>query len=1103
MISGMKTTVLRVVVLAFLILQPLAVFGSKDSPEEEGPLDLDKVSLAGLAFRSIGPAVTGGRIIDIEVNPRDHSEYYVASGHGSLWKTVNRGTTFSPIFDGESSFSIGAVTLDPSNPKVVWVGTGENSATSYLVPGDGVYRSADAGKSWKKMGIEESQQIGEIVVHPEDPNTVWVAAYGSHRTSGGDRGVYKTTDGGETWTNVLRPSDHTGCWQLHMDPRDPDVLYTVAHQRQRFLTTIITGGDESGIYKTVDGGETWTRLEGGFPQKMVGRIGMDISPVDPDVLFAVVDAKEKKDRGTWRSDDGGASWSRASDYVTAYTFYFQRLVCDTENIDRVYGLDIFNQVSIDGGKTWSRLGEDKKHVDNHSLWIDPTDSRHLLSGCDGGVYESFDTGKNWNFKANLPLAEIYKVTADNAKPFYNVYIGTQDNNSLGGPSRTLSSGGITNADWTFTLGGDGFETVVDWSDPNIVYSQWQFGNITRYDRRSGERLYLRGYEEKGDAAYRFDWDAALILSSHDHKRLYHGANVVLRSDDRGETWREVSPDLTRGVPTKLHTLMDRSWSIDEMVTKASFAHVVTIAESPLDENRLFAGSGDGLLHFTHNGGENWTKATMEGLPDFARIHHIVASPHDVDVAYAACHNFFTGDFGPYLYKTVDGGANWSNISADLPEHGSTYTIGVDHIDEDLLFVGTMTGVFVSNTAEPAWVELMAGIPASISVMDLDLQREEDDLVISTFGRGVYILDDYSPLRHLDAEALESESTLFPVAGAPMFIQADPMGFPGVGFQGASYFSTPNPPVGATITYYLKEDHKSLKDLRNEAEKELQEAGKDVELPNYEQRRRESLEEDPYLLFLISDADGHPIRSIKKEVAAGVQRVVWDFRTDPVEPISMKGDGEYVPWATPDLGYMVTPGEYQVSMVRVQDGSMTSVGSPQSFECTPLNLSSLPAEDIEALDVFNSRVAALSRSVTAADAHRKSLTENLPYLEKAVLSIGAPEKTWFPELASIKAELREINEAINGDRLLVMDEGQPRMSLKGRTSLIVSSLWATTSGPTGTYRRAYDEAREDFGEILGELGEVDAHIHALEDELEAAGAPYTPGRMPEWDGGDRE
>ena len=1095
---GMKNKMLRTAVLCFVVLLPLAACAEKkdSNANDEGPLTLEKVSLEGLAFRSIGPAVTGGRVIDIEVNPWDHSEYYVASAHGSLWKTENSGVTFAPVFDHQSSFSIGAVTLDPSNPNVVWVGTGENNAHSYMVPGDGVYKSEDGGKSWVNKGLKESQQIGEIVVHPEDPDVVWVAAYGPHRQSGGDRGVFRTTDGGETWENVLHPSEHTGTWELHMDPRNPDVLYTVAHQRQRYLTTIVTGGDESGIYKTTDGGTTWKRLEGGLPQQMVGRIGMDISPVDPDVLFAVVDAKEE--RGTYKSSDAGASWSKVSDYVTAYPFYMQKLFADTENIDRIYAMDIFNQVSIDGGKTWSRMGEDKKHVDNHDLWIDPLDKRHMLSATDGGVYETFDTGANWNFKANLPLAECYKVTVDNAKPFYNVYIGTQDNNSLGGPSRTINSSGILNSDWYFTQGGDGFETQVDWADPNIVYSQWQFGNVVRYDKRSGERLYLRGFEKAGDPAYRFDWDAALIISRHDNKRLYHGGNIVLRSDDRGESWREISPDLTRGVPTKLHPLMDRNWSIDEMVSKSSFAHIVTLAESPLDENRLYAGSGDGLLHYTHDGGENWQKATLKGLPEYARIHHIVASPLDENVAYAACHNFFAGDFKPYLYKTSDGGATWTSISADLPERGTTYTIAVDHVDPRLIFAGTMNGVYVSNTEEIAWTKLKAGIPESVQVTDLDIQRDENDLVVATFGRGVYILDDYTPLRQLKPDVLEQAATLFPVADAAMFIEADPMGFPGVGFLGASVYSAPNPEVGAVISYYVKEDHKSLKDLRNEKEKELQEAGKDVGLPDYEQRKKEATEEDPFLLFVISDDEGRAVRSIKKPVKAGVQRLLWDFRTSPVGPVSLESGGEYVPWEQEEVGYMVPPGDYTVTMHKFQAGSLQQIGAEQGLTCNPLNIASIPAEDLDALDAFNAKVADLSRAISGADAHLDLLNERLPYLEQAILTMAGAEEGWLNAVSAIRAELREVGELLNGDSLLVMDEGQPRMSLKGKTDLIISSLWVTTSGSTGTFERAYDDAYDGFADVLAALKSADARVKSLEDELANAGAPYTPGRIPVWD-----
>jgi photosystem II stability/assembly factor-like uncharacterized protein len=1098
-LKHMRITVPMMGCLA-LLLMPLPALAAEAANAGAPKSALEKANLEGLAFRSIGPAVTGGRVIDIEVNPRDHSEYYVAAAHGSLWKTTNAGITFSPVFDGQSSFAIGAVTLDPSNPSVVWVGTGENNAESYVVPGDGVYKSEDAGKTWTNMGLKNSQQIGQIVVHPKNPNVVLVAAYGPHRLPGGDRGVFKTTDGGKTWVNVLHPSDNTGCWELAMDPRNPDVLYTVAHQRQRYLSTTISGGDESGIYKSIDGGTTWKRLQGGLPQKMVGRIGMALSPVDPNRLYAVVDAKEKKDKGTYMSADAGASWSRVSDYVTSYPFYCQKLFCDPANIDRVYAMDVFNQVSIDGGKTWSRLGEDKKHVDNHVLWIDPQDPRHMLSGCDGGVYESFDRATTWAFRSNIPIAEVYKVTADNAKPFYNVYIGTQDNNSLGGPSRTLNSSGITNADWTFTEGGDGFQSQVDWADPNTVYSQAQFGALVRYDKRTGERLYLRGFEDLGKPAYRFDWDTPLLVSRHDHQRLYQGANMLLRSDDRGETWREISPDLTRGVPKELHHLMGRSWSVDEMANKSSFAHITTVGESPVDEKVLYVGSGDGLLHYTHDGGKTWTKAELPGLPEFARIHQVTASPTDANVAYAACNNFFAGDFGPYLYKTNDGGAHWTSVNANLPARGPTWTIGVDDGDPNLLFVGTMTGVFVSNTAAPQWVPLKTGLPATVQVMDLTIQRESHDLVISTYGRGVYILDDYTPLRTLNAALLAQPAALFASPDAKMFVPADPMGFRGVGFMGASFFSAANPDVGATITYYVKDDWKSLKKQRDEAEKKLQDAGKDVLYPSYETLHKEAIEEEPYYLFEIADAQGRKVRTIKEPIKAGLHRIVWDFRTSPMGPIALEAPADAAPWDDPIRGYMVPPGSYQVSMYRYDAGKLMAIGTPQTMKCAPLQGAPMPAADQAALNAFNEKVTNLSRAILAADAHRGRLSEMLPYLEAAAMSVPGVNETQLAELASIKARLKEINDELVGDDLLTKYEEQARMSLKGRTDLIVGSLWSTTSKPTATYERAYDEAHASFGKVLGELRQVHDRTQAFEAQLEREGAPYTPGRMPVWEGG---
>ena len=526
------------------------------------------------------------------------------------------------------------------------------------------------------------------------------------------------------------------------------------------------------------------------------------------------------------------------------------------------------------------------------------------------------------------------------------------------------------------------------------------------------------------------------------------------------------------------------------------AQIVTIAESPLDENILFVGSGDGLIHFTTNGGSSWIKAVTSGLPEYSRIHHIIASNFDKNVAYAACHNYLGGDYKPYIYKTTDGGNSWFSINNNLPKIGSTFSLAEDHVDKNLLFLGTLFGLYFSNDGGNEWLPLNNGMPPAC-VMDLDIQRRENDLVVSTFGRGVYILDDYSPLRNMSKETLQKEAEIFPIKDALMFIPSNPLGFRGVAFMGASYFSAPNPEVGAVFTYYLKDEFKTLKEIRRDEEKKKQKNKEDIKYPSYETLKAEQEEPEAYLLFTITDETGNIVRKIKTEAKKGINRIVWDFRYTPPTPVSLEPFDDSVPWIEADKGYMVVPGKYFVSLSKFQDGQYEELVPAKEFVCKSLNNTTLPAEDKLALDTFNKKVSELTRTITGADKFRDELSGKLAYLKKAVLDGAQVPSSTNSNIINIESDLRELNIKLNGDQLRTRYEGGTPTSVKGRVNLITAALWSTTAAPTNTFIKSYDAASATIDEILIDLKSIDGKIMAVESELEKAGAPYTPGRFPEW------
>ncbi|RMG68619.1 MAG: glycosyl hydrolase [Bacteroidetes bacterium] len=1085
--------------LLALLLMPALPAQRRGKPQpaetenEEKPLFGSSV-LGGLSFRSVGPALTSGRIADLAVNPHDPAEYYVAVASGGVWKTVNAGTTYEPIFDSQGSYSIGCITLDPSNPATVWVGTGENNGQRSVAYGDGIYRSTDGGATWEHMGLKESEHIGKIIVHPDDPNTVWVAAQGPLWSDGGDRGLYKTTDGGKTWRKVLEVDEYTGANDIVIDPRNPDILYASTWQRARKVWTFIGGGPGSGLYRSVDGGETWQKSQQGLPGGDLGRIGLAISPVDPDVVYAIAEAEGDKG-GFYRSTDRGASWQKRNDLTTSGNYY-QEIVCDPHNVDRVYVMDTYAHVTSDGGQTFSRLGERHKHVDNHAMWIDPRDPDHYLMGCDGGLYETWDAAATWQFKPNLPVTQFYKVATDQATPFYNIYGGTQDNFSLGGPSRTINQQGITNSDWYATNGGDGFESQVDPEDPNIVYAQAQYGYLVRYDRRSGENISIQPQPGEGEPGLRWNWDAPLLISPHKATRLYFAANKLFRSEDRGNNWTAISPDLSRQLDRNTLPVMGRVWGMDAVAKNRStsiYGNIVALDESPLQEGLLYVGTDDGLVQISDNGGESWQRLeSFPGVPDRTYVNMLKASQHDANTVYAIFNNHKNGDFKPYILRSTDRGQTWTSIAADLPERGSVYCMAEDHVDPKLLFVGTEFGVFVSIDGGENWEQMKAGLP-TIAVRDMEIQKRENDLVLATFGRGFYVLDDYSPLRHMQEETLSQEAHIFPVKDAWMFIEASPLVYGGKGFQGESYFTTDNPPVGAVFTYYLKEAPKTLAAQRKEREKELVKAGEAVPYPTFEEMRNEDDEEAPYLLFTITDEAGAVVTRIKESASSGTHRAVWNFRYPSTAPVRLGSnliDGE-------NRGYMAMPGTYQVAMSLVHNGELKVLTEPISFTIKLLGNSSLPAEDRKAVDAFMSEVAALTRDMTAASRLHDELTDKIKHIKAAIQQAPAAPIALLPQAREVETRLIDMERELEGDRSLSSREFETPPSLSDRLGIVTWGLWESTSAPTGTMKEAFQIAQRQFESLKTDLVDLAGEVEKLEQELERSGAPYTPGRRPGW------
>ena len=825
----------------------------------------DSVLVRALTFRSIGPAVMSGRIADVAVTDAAHSRsklgnvIYAAAATGGVWKSTNAGVTFAPIFDSVRTGSVGAVAVAPSNPDIVWVGTGESNNMRSSSWGTGVYKSTDGGKTWSGAMLPTSQHIGRIVIDPRDPNVVYVAALGPLWASGGERGLYKTSDGGKTWTNTKEISKYTGFGEIAMDPSNPDVLYAAAEERERREYGFLPAGPEAGIFKTTDGAKTWTKLAQGLPTGDIGRIGMSVCRSRPSIVYAMIHAKAPGN-GLYRTDDAGASWHQVNDQ-NGTAWYYSQVICDPTDPDHVVTLSANSRESHDGGKTFVPFAAGANggpHSDHHALWINDDNPQQMVLGTDGGLYLSWDAGHSWNHVENIVAGQFYAIALDDAQPFYNVYGGLQDNQTWGGPSRTRNAFGPSNAEWFRMHGGDGFYAVPDPLDHDLVYAEMQQGGVVRYDAKTGQGKNIKPVPKQGER-HRYNWSTPILPSRHDAKTVYFAANYLFKSVDRGDSWQTISPDLTRAIDRNklpIRGAVPDSGTLGRNEGTAEFSNISTIDESPFRGTLLVVGTDDGLIQVTRDGGKTWAKtASFPGVPDTTYVSRVVWSRANEGTIYATLDGHRSNDFKPYVLKSTDYGATWTSIAGNLPDGGPVQVIREHPRQPNLLFVGTEFGVYFTADGGKHWTQLRSGLPG-VPVHDIQIQARANDLVLGTHGRGIYILDDLTPLETLAKAKAAQIAYLFPVPDALLF-QPNTSRNSGMGSAG---FTGQNPEPGPHLSYLLND-----------------------------------VAPDAKVALSVVDASGTTIRELPANKLPGLYRLTWEMRvgpplTGPVDTLALQGGG---------------------------------------------------------------------------------------------------------------------------------------------------------------------------------------------------------------------
>jgi len=950
---------------------------------------LDSDTISGLPIRSIGPAAMGGRIADIAaVREGQRLTIYVGSASGGVWKSVDGGTTFKPVFDKQPSLSIGSIAIDPQNSKTIWVGTGESWVRNSVSVGTGVYRSRDGGDNWEAVGLPDSEHVSRLIVHPKDSNTVYACALGHLWNSNTERGVYKTTDGGKTWNKLLYRNDSTGCAEMAMDPQDANVLYAAMWDVRREPHNFRSGGPGGGLFKSIDGGATWKELRKGLPEGDLGRIGIGIAASKPSRVYAVVEAKNHT--ALFRSEDSGDSWTEVNNSfnVSGRPFYFARLAVDPKNPDRVYKPGFFLTVSEDGGKSFSAAismsaGDTGAgvHSDLHALWINPENPDQLLVGTDGGIYQSFDQATHWRFLSTLPVSQFYHVSFDMADP-YNVYGGLQDNGTWMGPSR--APGGIGNRHWRVIGMGDGFWAFSDPADPDYAYVEYQGGLISRFRKSTGEAKDIKPLPRPGEPDFRFNWNTPIHPSPNQAGTMYLGGQFLFRSRDHGESWDRISPDLTTNDPARQHQENSGGLTIDNSDAE-KYETIYTIAESPKDGNVIWAGTDDGNVQITRDGGKHWTNVVknIPGLPANTWVSTIEASHFDAGVAYATFDGHALGDMKTYVYRTADYGKTWTSIST-TGLSGYAHVVREDLVNKHLLFVGTEFGLFLSIDGGAHWAQFKGDLP-NVAVRDMAIHPRESDLVIATHGRGIYILDDLTPIRALTPEILAKDFAMLPSRPSVLALPAGEQRF-----DGDAEFSGHTLPDVASIVYYQRKRH-ILGDLKVE----------------------------------VYDGKGVLLTSIQGDKRKGLNRLQWPERgkAPKVPPAAGLVENEFV-----FLGPQVQEGTYTVKVLKGKEthpGEVKLVPDPRSKSTaadralqhkTVIQLYNMLAQLTYTVDAVNDlRDQAKQRAASASDSGLKDQLNGLVLKLEDFRStlVSVKEGGMLTGEKKLREKLGELYGAVNG------------------------------------------------------------------------------------------